>query len=440
MSLPPPRPIPLAPTHRALARVARDPRDGTASTSRLWSRVAPRVAPATPAPGLSVEPLDPDAAAEHRDAWVDLMGRALESNAFLDPDFVLPAARHLGAVRRPIVVLVWAEGAGSARDLVAVCPVVAPPDPVRALASVWMHDLSTLGVPLLDRGRAGEALRALLRWAARGLPGARGLVIPSLPADGPTAALLREVAGEAGLAVAELDRWERAVLRRGSAAAGLPALSPKGAKEVRRQGRRLAETGTVGSATAREGDALGDAVERFLSLEARGWKGDAGTALLASPGRTAFARAVTRRLGARALCRVDSLLLDGEPIAIALILRAGDTEFLWKIAYREDVARLSPGVQLVLRITEAQRGDGGAALTDSCAVPGHPMIDRLWRDRLALCDLAVATRPGPGFRMAVAAERMGRRIRSTAKRAVQAWRARRRRRSPAEARTGSPPG
>lgn len=436
MPLSPPRPIPLSPMR--LGRVAGEkPKAGESSPRPPGT--GSRAAPAALALGLSVEALDPAAAAAHRDAWVDLMGRALEPNVFLDPDFVLPAARHLGARRRLTLVLVWAEGVAGARDLVAVCPVVAAPDPLRALASVWMHDLSPLGVPLLDRGRAGEALRALLLWAARGLPGARGLVIPSLPADGPTAALLREVAGDAGLALAELNRWERAVLRRGSAEAGLAALSSKGAKEVRRQGRRLAETGTVGYASVREGDALGDAVERFLSLEARGWKGDAGTALLASPGRTAFARAVTRRLGVRALCRVDSLLLDGEPIATALTLRAGDTEFLWKIAYREDVARLSPGVQLVLRITEAQRGGGGAALTDSCAVPGHPMIDRLWRDRRALCDLAVATRPGPGFTVAVAAERTGRRIRSTAKRAVQAWRARRRRQSPAKARAGSPP-
>lgn len=434
MPLSPPRPISLSPMR--LGRVAREmPKAGV---------TAPRPCPGTgsrtaPAPGLAVEALDPVAAAAHRGAWVDLMGRALEPNVFLDPDVVLPAARHLGGRRRLTMVLVWAEGVAGARDLVAVCPVVAAPDPVRALASAWLHDLSTLGAPLLDRGRAGEAVRALLFWAARGLPRARGLVVPSLPADGPTAALLREIAGGAGLALAELDRWERAVLRRASAEAGLAALSSKGAKDVRRQGRRLAEMGMVEYVSAREGDALRDAVERFLSLEARGWKGTAGTALLASPDRTAFARAITRGLAGRELCRVDSLLLDGEPIATAVILRAGDSDFLWKIAYREDVARVSPGVQLVLRITQAQSGDGRIALTDSCAVPDHPMIDRLWRDRLALCDVAVATRPGRGFHLAIATERLGRRLRSTAKRAVQAWRTRRRRPSPAEARAGSPP-
>ncbi|MGI3901168.1 MAG: GNAT family N-acetyltransferase [Janthinobacterium lividum] len=373
-----------------------------------------------------VERVDVIEAGAHRDAWLDLMRRALEPQVFFDPDFVLTAARHLPKRRRPAFILLWSSEAKTRGDLVGICPVVDRPDPLRALASAWHHDLATLAFPLLDAGHAVAAWRALLAWAAEGLPTARGLVIPSLPADGPTARALRTAAGS-DFAIEVLDRWERAVLRPGQGGAGLAALSSKGAKELRRQRRRLSDLGTLAFVSVGEGDALRDGVERFLALEAAGWKGAAGTALLDHPGPTVFARTATRLLGARSLCRVDALTLDGEPIAMAMILRSGTTDFLWKIAYREDLARFSPGVQLVLDLTEAQLRDGGVAETDSCAIPRHPMIDRLWRDRLSLVDVVVATRRGSslGFSIAVAAERVARRARDSAKRAVLAWRARR---------------
>ena len=378
--------------------------------------------------GLVVDRLDAADAGRHRDAWLDLMGRALEPNVFLDPDFALPAAQHLPSGRRPWLLFVWADAARGPGDLLAVWAVLDRAGPARILAASWLHDLATLGLPLLDRRRAEAALRALLLWAGSGLPGARGLVLRAIPADGPTAAALRAAAAAAGHALAAIDTAERAVLRRESPRAGLAGLSPKGAKELRRQRRRLAERGTLTYGSARDGQALRDAVEQFLALEAAGWKGAAGTALLARTGHTAFARTASRLLGRRGLWRVDSLALDGAPIAMALLLRAGDVDFLWKIAYREEVARLSPGVQLVLHITEAQLGDAAVALTDSCAVPRHPMIDRLWRDRMRLVDVAVASRPGPsaGFAAAVAVERALRRLRGALKRAAAAWEARRR--------------
>ena len=419
MSLPLPWPFPPAAARNAIAPAPWAPVD---DLRRPAAAAVPR-----PAAGLLVDRLDADAAAARREAWMDLVGRSLEANVYLDPDFALPAAQHLEAGRRVSFLFAWAHPDRAPKDLVAVCAVAERRQPFRGLAPVWLHDLSTVGVPLLDRDRAAPALHALLGWAERGLPGCHGLLVRSMPAEGPTARVLAAVAAEGGRAVAVLDAWERAVLRPGSGRAGLAALSAKGAKELRRQRRRLAEAGSLAYAVAHEGDALREGVERFLALEAAGWKGRAGTAVLARPERTAFVRAMTRLLARRALCRVDTLTLDGVPIAMALLLRAGGTASLWKIAYREDLARLSPGVQLVLHITDAQQADRDLDLTDSCAIPDHPMIDRLWRDRMGFIDVAVALRPGPqaGFSGAVAVERAGRGLRARAKRLLLAWRARR---------------
>ena len=371
-----------------------------------------------------VERLGVIAARAYRDAWGDLAARALEPNVFLDPDFALSAAQHLDPDRRVSFLFVWSSKAKGYRDLLGVCAVAERWSALGLLASVWLPNLSSLGFPMLDRDRAGPALQELLLWVRAGLGGAPGLLFRSMPVEGPTTAILKVVAAELNLALEIIEAWKRAALR-GSGRVGLTALSPKNGKELRRQRRRMSAEGKVTYATAREGIAFRQAVEEFLALEAAGWKGAAGTALLSRPERSAFTRTMTRNLADRGLCRVDSLLLDGVPVAMGLLLRAGRTDALWKIAYREDMARFSPGVQFVLDLSEVQCRSADVDITDSCAVPNHQMINRIWPDRISLVDVAIALRPGrhTNYLTAVAAERLARRLRATAKRTLQAWRA-----------------
>ena len=48
------------------------------------------------------------------------------------------------------------------------------------------------------------------------------------------------------------------------------------------------------------------------------------------------------------------------------------------------LSRASPGVQLLLDVTQTLLADAGIARANSCATPDHPMIDHVWRERLAL--------------------------------------------------------
>ncbi len=116
-------------------------------------------------------------------------------------------------------------------------------------------------------------------------------------------------------------------------------------------------------------------------------------------------------------CRMATLRLDAQPIAMGIILSSRNRDYFWKTAYAEDHAALSPGVQFVLDLTRLQQSRRAIALTDSCAIPDHPMIDRLWPGRLALVDALIAIRPGHGlaFRVSVGAERARRRFRSRIK-------------------------
>jgi hypothetical protein len=139
------------------------------------------------------------------------------------------------------------------------------------------------------------------------------------------------------------------------------------------------------------------AIEDFFAVEASGWKGKAGTAAAGHEELRRFIRAAAAGLAAEGKIAVNRVLLDGRTIAAAIILRSGRGAWFWKIAYDEAFARFSPGVMLTVALTDELIGDPAIARVDSCATANHPMIDHVWRERLALCDRLIAVRPQAPF-------------------------------------------
>ena len=196
-------------------------------------------------------------------------------------------------------------------------------------------------------------------------------------------------------------------------------MGAKKLKELRRQRHRLADDGDVAFTIADTPATIAPALERFLELEARGWKGRLGTSLAQAQGDAAFILAAATDLGARQCCDVAELTLNGTTIAAGLVLRQGDRAFFFKIAYDETLSRLSPGVQLTLEMSRHFAASGQIALVDSTAAAGHPMIDHVWRERLAIGDLLVPTTRNDPVGPALAALFIARRrAREEAKRLV----------------------
>ena len=148
------------------------------------------------------------------------------------------------------------------------------------------------------------------------------------------------------------------------------------------------------------------AVDDFLALEAGGWKGRAGTAARADGNLRTFLQSAVTDLAGDGKARVARLFLDGRALAAIIVLRSGATAWCWKIAYDEGFARFSPGVQLLLDVTQELLDDPSIARADSCADENHPMIDHVWRERLELADRMIRLGPdgGTAFRLACALE------------------------------------
>jgi hypothetical protein len=131
---------------------------------------------------------------------------------------------------------------------------------------------------------------------------------------------------------------------------------------------------------------------------------------------TAFSDAL-HRLATKGSLRLWKVVFDGKPIAMMSGLVKGDQGWLGKIAYDERFARYSPGVMVVLDATERLIDQERLDLVDSCAIPDHPMINNIWRDRLALRDVMIKGRDlsTTAFNLLLTAEKGRRQLRTSAK-------------------------
>lgn len=313
--------------------------------------------------------------------WRELAVRSAEPNVFFHPGILLPAIDHLD---QSIIVATFRDPAGR---LVGLTPMerrrlgrIAP------AVRIWAQDYAPFGAPLLDAGAIDQAAHAVVSAASN----KTSLIVPCLPVDGDTAAALRRAAERAGRPWSVVDPYQRAILDRPDGPVAVRAsLTPRRRKEYARQMRRLAELGPVTIETAVDPDRVRARFEEFLALEAAGWKGETGTALASLAATAEFARDIVFNRSERGTIRIVSLRLGDHPVAIVVCFIAGRTAFTWKIAYDEHFARFSPGAQLMLETAEALFADPGITRIDSCASANHPMIDHLWRDRLALGTLVI---------------------------------------------------
>lgn len=323
------------------------------------------------------------------DDWRALAERAIEPNIFYEPEFLLPAAQVFGADAGAFLVR------SASGRLLGLFPARMENGrgPFSRIVG-WTHPFAPLGTPLVDRDQAEDAIDAWLgHFGHPALPAL--LLMPLVHRHGAFAEALGEVLARSGREHAEFNCHRRALLAPGEMRDGYleRATSSHRRKELRRLRRRLEQFAPVTHAVASSEQEIDAALRDFLVIEASGWKGLAGTAAVSDPAvHEFFERAVTR-LAAEGRARIDRLFLNGRAIAAAITLMSGNTAWLWKIAYSEGLSKYSPGVQLAHDITESLLADTGIEQVDSCAVPDHPMIDHIWRERLELSDRLIALRP-----------------------------------------------
>jgi CelD/BcsL family acetyltransferase involved in cellulose biosynthesis len=256
----------------------------------------------------------------------------------------------------------------------------------------WSNPFGPLGTPLLDAEDAAETISNLyeaLAAPSAGLPPV--LVLPDIRLNGKFAQLARAVAIGENLPLTVTDTFSRPMLE--SLLDGptylREAVGPQRLRELKRQWNNLAKQGSLAYNVARQPDEIRLRMEEFLVLEASGWKGRERSAMIMDRFRAAFAREAVNNLAEADSVRIHTLDLDGKAIATIVVLLMAGEAYAWKTAYDERYAKYSPGKLLVAELTEWHLDDANIIRSDSCAVPDHPVMSRLWQEREEMGTLVI---------------------------------------------------
>ena len=327
-----------------------------------------------------------------------LCARTIEPNIFFNPRFLAPAMPRLEDREVRLAVIRDGDDHKSRLRLLMPFSVEKAPIPLALpIMRTWANPFGPLGTPLVDRDDPEGVIEDFFSMLSRphlSLP--KVLALPDMRLDGAVATMLRGVAEARGLPLVTTSRVERAFID--SQLEGddylRAAMRPHHYREFRRLKRRLSDTGVLEHRVARDADEVRQGVEIFLSLEAAGWKGRAGSAMVVDRYRAAFAREAILRLSEQDMCRVHTLWLGDRVIACVIVFIEQGVAYTWKTTYDEDFAAFSPGTLLMIEVTKQHLDDPNIDITDSCAVPDHPVMGRLWSERKPIGTLVIGMTPG----------------------------------------------
>ena len=314
-------------------------------------------------------------------AWGDLALRAVEPNPFFEPEFVLPAARHLGGSDVGLLVV-----EGLDREWLACMPVIPRLKRGRitlpAITAWRAPPYGCLGTPLVAEPTVELATERLIEHALH-ISRVGIVALPWLGDEGPVAAAVR------GRPATRHAPFERPVWRRGSRADLEGTLSPHHRREIRRLARRLEEQ--LGAPLqVRDGAERAGSVEDFVTVEASGWKGQRGTALNANEAHARFFREMCAAFRASGRLQLLELGTGSRVASSKCNLLAGDCVFHFKIAFDEALRPFRPGLQLEVRMIELFQQRMDQRWMDSCAPAGNKAFEQLWPDRQPIASYVLA--------------------------------------------------
>ena len=194
--------------------------------------------------------------------------------------------------------------------------------------------------------------------------------------------LAEDAVAQRGLCLISVNRYTRPHLTRldGGLDSHIEHVMPKRRlKDIERNIRRLSKLGSLRFERSRDPEIVARRLDQFLELENSGWKGQAGTALLAKREDAGFARsAFAPRSDGLSLISTDTLLIDDCPIAIGFNLQARHTAYTAKVAYDETYRRYSPGFVLEYFVIRAFYDDVTMHDMDAATTEEGHVVAALW--------------------------------------------------------------
>ncbi len=303
-----------------------------------------------------------------------VVAQPLESTGYMTHELQLALMRHLHGAQ-----LACVKFDGAAAVMTALCKRTFPLPHFES----WETPLSPSGIPIVAASAAADGITGLL--AEIGKP----ILFRQIPVDSKIFAVLKIEATHFHV----MSQWKRAGLTTaGSFDQWLQDnFDHKRRKEMKRLRARLSEQGLLETRRLSDSSELSKFIDEFLRLESAGWKGNGGTAIAQDEALVRAFREGLTALFAEGKLRFWQITLDGKAVASLFAFVECGRVTLGKIAHDETFAKYSPGVQIIIDATADFFADPRIALADANAIPNHPMIDRIWRDRLPMANVLVAS-------------------------------------------------
>lgn len=319
--------------------------------------------------------------------WGDLVSRA-HPNVFMSPAAL--RAADLTMFAKLHVLLAWDEAARP-RRLVGLWALQERrtwsfgPTVLDALP----FEYAFLSSPVIDKDVVAAVMPAFLKAVADAPTLPRVIMMKSLDTEAASFRPLVDAVEARGGRALTIKTESRPVIWRDTT----DKPSSERRKKLRQCWKRMSAIGVTAMVAVTEPDAVALAVETFLDLEFKSWKGAAGTALLCREEDATFVRRMIGDLAAQGQAMVESLQIDGRTIATQILLLSGMMAYTWKTAFDQAFAKFSPGAVMIDKLTERLFASSTITGIDSCSVEGS-FMGELWRDRRAMADVLVKVRPG----------------------------------------------
>jgi CelD/BcsL family acetyltransferase involved in cellulose biosynthesis len=270
--------------------------------------------------------------------WADLAERVGA------PPFLRPGWVHAwcGAfVDRPLrTATVWREG-----RLAAILPLIADG---RVLTSPANAHSPVFGVLAENAGAVEELLGVLLRTHARRIH------LQRVDPEAIDVTLWRDAAAAARYQLRAVPQIHSPYVDvSGDWEAFQSGLRPGRRRELGRRRRRLQEHGEVSIDIVSQGEGIDPALAEGFSLEAAGWKGERGSAILSNPRTQRFYTEVAHWAASQGWLRLTFLRVGNRAVAFDFNLEAGNRLYKLKTGYDPAFRAYGPGLLLTYEVVKA---------------------------------------------------------------------------------------
>lgn len=290
-------------------------------------------------------------------AWKDLESSAIEANAYLSPNFIIPASRYLEHANSVFILTIHKNNLGSS-DLIGIFVFkLSKFSKLFALPhlSAYHSPHSYLTGVLADKDHARNVIEILFNYFSKFSHKWHGIVFEEHPAEGPLAELERNFSTDLGMKWIPFEQWDRSVLYPGDLEEEIPEFVSKTLqKNFRRRRRGLAELGNIEWELVLEGKVNNSNIDDFVKLENMGWKGARKSSLYSRNNHASFFREMTENFNRDGRAFFSELRLNGQTIASTSNFISGNAGFAFKIGWDPAYAKYSPGIQNELMLLICQ--------------------------------------------------------------------------------------